>query len=143
MSTSTGQIFMSTSSTTSYTNITGLTLTKSPAAPAAPNTDTFAILVTDLNGNPMAAGTTVGVTADSSVGTVTVSAGATSTIGCNSNGGPATSPFSSPAGKVGGNYETVTLTAPSNAGSGNITITVTSPQSKSTTMATIPVTINP
>jgi hypothetical protein len=142
MSTSVAQLFMSTSSTTSFGNVTGLSLPKSPAAPAAPNSGTFAILVTDLNGNPMAAGTTVAVAADSSIGTLSVAGGATATIGCNSSGGPTTSPFTTPAGKVGGNFETVTLTAPANAGAGNITVTVTSPQSKSVTVVTIPVTIS-
>jgi hypothetical protein len=149
MSTSGAQIFMSTTSGPAFTNSTPLSLTKSPAAPAAPNTGTVAILVTDGNGNPMAAGTTVSVTADTSIGTLS-GTGTSYTVGCNSSGGPGDSPFMIPNAKtgvsnvpVGGNAEAVTLTAPTNAGSGNITVTVTSPQSKTITPFTIPVTITP
>ncbi len=87
--------------------------------------------VQDLNGNPMAAGTTVTVTADSSIGTLT---GTTSyTIGCRSGGGP---------GIPGYDTVTVTLTTASAPGSGNIYINVTSPGSKTITPYTIPVQVN-
>ncbi len=145
MSTSGARIFMSTLSPTVFTDSTPLSLPRSPAAPAAPSSGTIAILVTDGNGNPMPAGTTVTAAADSSIGTLT-GTGTTYTIGCNSNGGPTSSPYSAPLNgpanvPVGGNVEAVTLTAPTNAGSGNITVTVTSPESKTVTVFTIPVTI--
>ncbi|HKN11016.1 MAG TPA: hypothetical protein VJ376_16280, partial [Pseudomonadota bacterium] len=145
MSTSGARIFMSTLSPTVFTDSTPLSLPRSPAAPAAPSSGTIAILVTDGNGNPMPAGTTVAATADSSIGTLT-GTGTTYTIGCNSNGGPTSSPYSAPLNgpanvPVGGNVEAVTLTAPTNAGSGNITVTVTAPESKTVTVFTIPVTI--
>ncbi len=145
MSTSGARIFMSTSSPTVFTDATALSLPHSPAAPAAPNSGTIAILVTDGNGNPMPAGTTVTAAADSSIGTLT-GTGTTYTIGCNSSGGPTSSPYSAPLNgptnvPVGGNVEAVTLTAPTNAGSGNITVTVTAPESKTVTVFTIPVTI--
>ena len=145
MSTSNANFYLSLSSPTTFTAslATGVSLPHSAASPASPNTGAFGILVTDANGNPMAAGTTI------AVGT-TYSAtlngnGALVTTGCNGTGGPgASSPYTiqtSPAVTVGGDVVVVGFTAPTNAGTGTITITVTSPQSKSTTTIGIPVTI--
>jgi len=143
MSTSGARIFWSPTSATDFSssNSSGFSLVKSPAAPAAPNAETIAILVTDGNGNAMAAGTTVTAVADSSIGTLS-GPGATYTIGCNESGGPNSSPYTIPGGTtVGGNVELVTLTAPANPGGGNITVTVTSPNTKSISVYTIPVKI--
>jgi hypothetical protein len=92
------------------------------------NTGTLNFTVEDLNGNPMAAGTTVSVTADSAIGTIT-GPGANWTIGCR-NG-------------VGGDPLAVTLTAGTSAGAGgNITISVTSPGTKTISVFSIPVHLN-
>jgi len=81
----------------------------------------------DGNGNPMAAGTTVGVTADSAIGTVSGS-GVSWTIGCRT--------------ALGGEDLSVTFTAGTSAGAaGNITITVTSPGTHTATVRTISVTL--
>jgi hypothetical protein len=96
----------------------------------APNVNTGALnfTVQDLNGNPMAAGTTVAVTADAAIGTISGS-GASFTIGCR--------------GGVGGESLSVTLSAGANPGSaGNITISVTSPGTKTVSLFTIPVQLN-
>jgi hypothetical protein len=108
------------------TPATGLTITHSPAAPAAPNAGTLDFTVEDLNGNPMAAGTTVSVAADTSIGVVS-GPGASFTIGCR-------------GGSVGESLA-VTFTAGANAGGGNITITVTSPGTKTSTIFTVPVSV--
>lgn len=81
--------------------------------------------VVDTNGNPMAAGTTIVATADASIGSV-AGPGTNAKIGCQNSGHSSTS---------------VTLTAPTSAGSGVITITVTSPGTGSQTITTVPVTI--
>ena len=86
-------------------------------------TSAIAFNVQDLNGNPMAAGTTVTVTADSAVGTVSP-ASSSFIIGCQSN--------------VGGTNFTSTVIGASTPGAGNVTITVTSPGSKSQTILSIP-----
>jgi hypothetical protein len=104
---------------------------------AAAQAITIPFYVEDVNGNPMAAGTTVTVTADSTAGTVT-GPGANWTIGCRSGGGPADGLSG------GGDSLFVTLTGAGTAGgtttpSGNVTITVTSPQSKTSTVAVIQV----
>jgi hypothetical protein len=92
------------------------------------NTGTLNFTVEDLNGNPMAAGTTVAVTADAAIGTIS-GAGASWTIGCR-NG-------------VGGDSLSVTLSAATNAGAGgNITISVTSPGTKTVSVYSIPVHLN-
>jgi hypothetical protein len=88
--------------------------------------------VQDQNGNPMAAGTTVTATADSSIGTLTGPA-TNFTIGCRTGGGP---------GVPGYDTLGVNLTTASAPGSGDITITVTSPESKTATIVTLPVTVN-
>lgn len=100
-----------------------LTIVRS-VPPAAPHFGTINFNVEDLNNNPMAAGTTVSVTADSAVGTIS-GPGATWTIGCRT--------------AVGGEALSVTLTAPANPGSGNITISVTSPGTKTVSVFTIAV----
>jgi hypothetical protein len=106
---------------------TGLTLTHSAAAPAAPNTGALNFTVEDANGNPMAAGTTVTVTPDSTIGTIS-GPGAAWTIGCR--------------GTTGGDALTVTLSASVNPGAGNITISVLSPGTHTTSVFTIGVTVN-
>jgi hypothetical protein len=98
---------------------------------------TIPFYVEDGNGNPMAAGTTVTVTADSTAGTIT-GPGANWTIGCRSGGGPAD------GASGGGDALAVTLTGAGTAGgtttpSGNVVITVTSPQSKTASVAVIQV----
>jgi hypothetical protein len=101
-----------------------LTLTHGSASAGS-----ISLNVQDLNGNPMAAGTTVAVTADSAIGTIS-GPGVSWTIGCRE--------------AVGGeNLPTVNLMPGATAGaSGNITITVTSPGTKTVTVATIPVKLN-
>jgi len=100
-----------------------LTIPKSVAGTSA-STGNVQFNVQDLNINPMAAGTTVVVTADSAIGTVS-GTGVNWTIGCRS--------------AVGGENLSVTLTAGSTPGVGNITISVTSPGSKTVTVLAIPV----
>jgi len=91
-------------------------------------TGTITYTVVDQNGNPMAAGTTVVVTADTSIGTISTST-ASNIIGCES--------------AVGGNTYSATFTAGTTAGAaGNIQIQVTSPGTKSITNLEIPVTVN-
>ncbi len=99
-----------------------------PAVAAMTYTGTLNFTVADLNNNPMAAGTTVAVTADSAIGTIS-GPGASWTIGCRS--------------AVGGESLTVTLTASTTPGAvGNITISVTSPGTKTVSVFTIPVTLS-
>ena len=82
----------------------------------------------DLNGNPIAAGSTISVTADPSVGTVSSLNGSV-TMGCST--------------QVGGNNFSTNFTAASAAGSGNIYVTVTSPGTKTISGPfPIPVTVN-
>jgi hypothetical protein len=110
-----------------------LTLPASPASPAPASTGTINFNIQDLNSNPMAAGTTVAVTADAAIGTIS-GPGASFTIGCRSASG-------APPG--GGENLTVTLTAGSTVGAvGNVTITVTSPGTQTITPFTIPVKLN-
>jgi hypothetical protein len=145
MSTSGALVFVAAPPATKYApgNTVSVSIPVSGAPPAAPNAISLNILVTDGNGNAMAAGTTVAITA--SIGTLS-GAGAAYTVGCNESGGPASSPnattLAAPLNNVGGNVTGVTLTAPTTAGSGSITVTVTSPQSKSITSYSIPVTIS-
>ncbi|HWS65354.1 MAG TPA: hypothetical protein VN325_21575 [Steroidobacteraceae bacterium] len=111
---------------------TGLTINHSvaanPPAPAQTFTGTLNFTVADKNNNPMAAGTTVGVAADSTIGTVS-GPGVAWAIPCNE--GP------------GGDSRAVTLTASMTSGAvGNITITVTSPGTHTATVFTIGVTLN-
>jgi hypothetical protein len=104
-------------------------LTLNPSVPAgAPSTGAINFNVKDLNGNPMAAGTTVSVTADSAIGGIS-GPGASWTIGCRT--------------ALGGENLSVTLTAGTVSGSvGNITISVTSPGTKTVSVFTIPVKLN-
>jgi hypothetical protein len=125
-------IIMSTGGAQVLSNPGSLTLTHgTPAGTSAP----ISIAIEDLNGNPMAAGTTVAITASASVGTLS---GQTSwTVGCRG-----------PEGGAGGlpgyasDTTALTLTAGTTAGSGSITVTVTSPGSKAITTIGIPVTVN-
>jgi hypothetical protein len=80
----------------------------------------------DLNGNPIAAGSTIAVTADSSVGTINALTGSV-TMGCST--------------ALGGNNFTTGMAAASTAGSGSIYITVTSPTKVISTLI-VPVTVN-
>ncbi len=100
------------------------TIPHSTTTPAVTNSGTLQYTVMDLNGNPMAAGTTVTVTADSAIGTIS-GPGANWTIGCRS--------------ALGGDTLSVSLAAGTSAASGNITITVTSPGTKTVTVYVIPV----
>jgi hypothetical protein len=110
-----------------------LTLPASPTTGAA-STGTIIFNIQDFNTNPMAAGTTVAVTADAAIGTIS-GPGASFTIGCRSASG-------TPA-NGGGENLSVTLTAAQTAGAvGNVTITVTSPGTKTASIYTIPVTLN-
>jgi hypothetical protein len=110
----------------------GLTINHSVAAlpgppPVPPKTyvGNLNFTVVDLNGNPMAAGTAVSVTADAAIGVIS-GPGAAWTIGCRE--------------AVGGENLTVSLTASTTVGAaGNITITVTSPGTKTVSVFTIPV----
>jgi hypothetical protein len=87
------------------------------------STSSIAFNVQDLNGNPMAAGTTVTVTADSGVGSISP-ASASFIIGCQSN--------------VGGTNFTSTVIGATTPGAGNVTILVTSPGTHSQTILSIP-----
>jgi hypothetical protein len=109
------------------TYLTTLTIGHSAAAPAAPNTGTFNFTVEDANGNPMAAGTTVSVTADSNIGGIS-GQGAAWSIGCRSG--------------TSGDPLSVTFTAGPNAGAGTITIKVTSPGTNTATIFTIAVSVS-
>jgi hypothetical protein len=93
--------------------------------------------VQDLNGNPMAAGTTVAVTADSAVGSI--SGTSSYTIGCQSNPPPSPNPQVAPS-SAGTNFQVGVIGAAA-AGSGNVTITVTSPGTHSLTIQSIPFTV--
>jgi hypothetical protein len=106
-----------------------------PAVPAMTYTGTVNYNVADLNGNPMAAGTTVTVTADAAIGTLS-GPGVSWTIGCRA-GVPTAPP------NAAGENLSVTLTASTTAGaSGNITISVISPGTKTNSVYTIPVSLN-
>lgn len=83
----------------------------------------IAITIEDINGNPLPAGSTVAVSADSGVGTVSSSTGSF-TEGCSTN--------------VGGDTFTSYITGASAAGSGNITVLVTSAGTKTLTTFTFP-----
>jgi hypothetical protein len=105
-----------------------LTIAHSTTSPAVTNTGAINFNVHDLNGNPMAAGTTVSVTADSAIGTIS-GTGASWTIGCRT--------------LLGGEPLSVNFTAGTTAGAiGNITITVTSPGTKTATVFPIAVMLN-
>jgi len=104
----------------------GLTLAPSVSGGAS-STGSITFNVKDLNTNPMPAGTTIAVIADSAIGTIS-GTGAAFTIGCRT--------------AVGGDTLSVTLTAATTAGaSGNITIQVTTPGTKTLTELAIPVTL--
>jgi hypothetical protein len=107
--------------------------TQSGLSIAATSSGTIQFAVADGNGNPMAAGTTIVVTADTAVGSITGS-DANYTVGCRS--GVATD-SNYPEGALG-----VGLNAASTAGAGTITIAVTSPGTHSVTTASISVTVH-
>jgi hypothetical protein len=123
-------LIMSTSGAAILTNVTP------PLSITHGTSTSIQFIVQDLNGNPMAAGTTVTTAADASIGTISGGTGVNWTIGCRNGGGP-----SDPNG--GGDALTATFAAGTTApASGNITITVTSPGSKTQTVAAIPVQVN-
>ncbi len=128
MSTSTAQI-------ASSTNAVAINVSGSANGPSSASLN---YTVADLNGNTMAAGTTI--TATSNVGTLS-GPGTSWTVGCSTAGGPADGPASNLL--AGGVTLPLTIAASTTAAAGAITITVTSPQSKSVTEAIIPVTISP
>jgi hypothetical protein len=132
MSTSVAQIVLTGISGGFTGNASGLSINHSVTTPTPINsTGTISYTVKDLNNNPVAAGTTVTVAADSSIGTIATSS-ASWTIGCRTAvGGEAlTAGFTAGSTTTGGNP------------GGNITITVTSPGTKTQTLLSIPVTIN-
>jgi hypothetical protein len=105
-----------------------LTINPSAPPPGAASTGTINFNVQDLNGNPMAAGTTVAVTADSAIGSIS-GPGASWSIGCRE--------------ALGGESLSVTLTASTTSKAvGNITISVTSPGTKTVSVYSIPVKLN-
>ncbi len=122
-------IIMSTGGAQILTNPGSVTVTH-----GSPGTSQgISIAIEDLNGNPMAAGTTVAIS--TSIGTLS---GQTSwTVGCRgAEGGPGGLPG------YASDTTALTLTGGSTAGGGNITVTVTSPGSKGITTVGIPVTVN-
>jgi hypothetical protein len=123
-------IVMSTSNAAPIvSNPTSLTLTRGQPTPGTFTAASlpFAFNVQDQNGNSMAAGTTVTITADTAVGTISPASNSF-IIGCN-------------AGLGGQNFSS-SITSGTTAGTGNIMITVTSPASKSVTYGYIRVTVN-
>jgi len=112
---------------TSGVNITLLSPTTLPLAIAAKASGSIQFNLKDLNGGPIAAGSTISVTADSAVGTISAINGSV-TMGCSTT--------------VGGNNFTTNFTAASTAGSGNIYVTVTSPTKVVSGPLVIPVTVN-
>ncbi len=123
-------LIMSTSGASISSSVSSISIAHSVSGGATSATS-FTFSVQDTNGNPMAAGTTVSVGADSGIGSVS---GQTSwTIGCRSGGGP---------GGSGADTLGVTFTAGTSAGaSGSITISVTSPGTKTVSQAVIPVNV--
>jgi hypothetical protein len=123
MSTSTATITV-----TAYSGFTasggGLSITSATSGSITYN-------VQDLNGNPMAGGTSIAVAADAAIGTIAAST-ASFTIGCTTQVGGT---------KQTADFTSVTFSGGATAASGNITITVTSP-SKSATILTIPVQVH-
>ncbi|MBV9912922.1 MAG: hypothetical protein JOZ93_10095, partial [Sinobacteraceae bacterium] len=119
-------IIMSTSAANITPVPTSLSVAHSTTTPPVTNTVGLQFTVVDLNGNAMPAGTTIAVTADSAIGTLS-GPGVNWTIGCDSG--------------VGGVTLGVTLTAGTSAASGNITITVTTPGTKTVTVLPVPVSV--
>ena len=117
---STAQAVVSFVSATGFTgNFGGLSIPHS-------STGSITFNVVDENGNPVAAGSAIAISADSSVGTVSSST-SSFTEGC--------------ATGVGGQNWTTFISAASAAGGGTITIKVTSPGTKTITLYTIPVSV--
>jgi len=125
-------LIMSTSTAAISSATTSISIAHSVSG-GATNSTGITFNVQDQNGNPMAAGTIVTVTADSGIGTIS-GAGANWTIGCRSGGGP---------GGAGDTPEvlSVTFSAGTAPASGNVTISVKSPGTNTVTIATIPVTV--
>jgi len=119
-------VIMSTSAATvSYVSSTGFTGNGSGLTIPAGGSGTVTINVQDTNGNPVAAGTTVVVSATTSAGTVTQTP-STFTMGCST--------------AIGGVDTSFAFSAATTAGSGIITIQVTSP-SGTDSVYNIPVTV--
>jgi len=107
-------------SSTGFTgNFGGFTITKGTAGSITFN-------VADLNNNPIAAGSTIKISADTAVGTVSASS-ASFTEGC--------------ATAVGGQQWTTFINAAAADGGGTITIEVTSPGTATQSIYTIPVNV--
>jgi hypothetical protein len=141
MSTSNANAYLSVSSPTTFSALSsGVSIAASAPSPAAPNTGSFGVLITDANGNAMAAGTTIAVSSGLTVGINGTNASVTT--GCNASGGPTTSYYTIPGGlTVGGDVVVIGITAPTSPGNASVTLTVTSPESKSTTTFLIQVTV--
>ena len=120
-------VIMSTSAATvSYVSSTGFGGNASNLTIGVSASGTVTINVQDANGNPVAAGTTIAVSASSSAGTVTQTP-SPYTMGCST--------------ALGGIDTVFSFTAASAAGSGTITVQVTSP-SGTDSVYIIPVTVS-
>lgn len=121
-------LIMSTAGVTaSFVSATGFTGNFNGLSISHSSNGSITFNVKDGNGNPIAAGSTIAISADTSVGSV--SAGTASfTEGC--------------ATAVGGQNWTSFVNAASAPGGGTITINITSPGTKTSTIYTIPVTVN-
>ena len=119
MSSGTAQIYGVTGTGGLSGNASGMTITHGQGG-------TITFSVSDINNNPIPAGSTISVSVSSSAGTIT--GGASYTEPCNT--------------AVGGDTWVSFLTAASSAGSGNITIQITSAGTKSSSILYIPVTVN-
>lgn len=122
MSSSTANIYNVTATGTGGAlsgNASGMTVTHGMGG-------TITFSVSDVNNNPIPAGSTISVSVSSSAGTIT--GGASYTEPCNT--------------AVGGDTWVSFLTAASTAGSGNITIQITAAGTKSSSILYIPVTVN-
>lgn len=120
-------LIMSTAdSIVTFVGATGFTGNFSGMSIPHSGTGSITFNVQDGNGNPVAAGSSIAISADSSVGTVSSST-SSFTVGC--------------ATAVGGQNFTTFVNASGTAGSGTITIKVTSPGTKTSTIYTIPVSV--
>lgn len=120
-------LIMSTAdATATFVSATGFTGNFNGLSISHSSTGSITFNVQDGNGNPIAAGSTIAISADSAVGTVSSSTG-TFTEGC--------------ATAVGGQNWTTFINAASAAGGGTVTIKITSPGTQTATIYTIPVTV--
>lgn len=127
MSTSAAKVTVTGTTGFGGTAATTLTIPVSVSG-GATNTGNVQFNVQDLNGNSVAGGTTIAVTADTAIGTIS-GPGAALTVGCST--------------ALGGQSTVVTLTAGTTAGAvGNIYIQVTSPGTHTLTELAIPVQVN-